>query len=98
MTSTATTGTKLFVRPTRSLATIDIDQDQKQALIDDIMKYLRPAERRFYARRGVPYRRGYLFYGPPGTGKTSMSLVLAGAFGLELYALNLHKWETGDSG
>jgi len=30
-----------------------------------------------YLRRGIPYRRGYLFYGPPGTGKTSLIRHLA---------------------
>lgn len=86
---------KGIVRPSRPIDTIDIEQEKKQALIDDIYDYLRPVSRRYYARRGIPYRRGYLFYGPPGTGKTSMSLALAGLFGLELFILNIGSHKGG---
>lgn len=77
---------------------MDIDHKERKDLVDDIANYLRPAQRRFYARRGIPYRRGYLFHGPPGTGKTSMSLALAGYFDLELYIINLAEFSEGDSG
>lgn len=42
-----------------------------------------------YHDRSMPYRRGYLFYGPPGTGKSSISLAIAGEFGLDLYELKV---------
>ncbi len=44
---------------------------------------------RWYANRGIPLRRGYLFHGPPGTGKTSLSFALAGVFGLDIYVISL---------
>ena len=65
------------------------DEALKAELIADIKNYLEPSTRRFYNQRGIPYRRGYLLHGPPGTGKTSLSLALAGYFGLELYLLHL---------
>ena len=37
----------------------------------------------------MPYRRGYLFYGPPGTGKSSLSVAIAGEFGLDLYEVKI---------
>ncbi|KAM7191149.1 hypothetical protein V8F33_009020, partial [Rhypophila sp. PSN 637] len=40
-------------------------------------------------KRGIPYRRGYIFYGPPGNGKTSFTLAIACYFGLPLYILHL---------
>ena len=43
----------------------------------------------WYAARGLPYRRGYLFYEPPSTGKTSLTLALAGELKLNLYIFNL---------
>ncbi|KAL2176141.1 uncharacterized protein P884DRAFT_203681, partial [Thermothelomyces heterothallicus CBS 202.75] len=51
--------------------------------------YLNPATRRWYANRGIPYRRGYLLHGPPGTGKSSLSLALAGFFKMRIYIVSL---------
>ncbi len=44
---------------------------------------------RWYANRGIPYRRGYLFAGPPGTGKSSLAWAIAGVFGLDIYCISL---------
>ncbi|KAL2123747.1 hypothetical protein VTJ04DRAFT_112 [Mycothermus thermophilus] len=78
-----------ILRPLRPLETVHFDEDLKAALVADIEHYLDINTRKFYNRRGIPYRRGFLFYGPPGTGKTSLSLALAGRFGLELYLLHM---------
>jgi chaperone BCS1 len=56
------------LQPARPLETIHLDADVKQDLIADICDYVDPKTRRFYADRGIPYRRGYLLHGPPGTG------------------------------
>ncbi|KAK1751292.1 P-loop containing nucleoside triphosphate hydrolase protein [Echria macrotheca] len=77
------------LRPLRSLDTVHFDEKTKQQLVDDVANYLDPNTRKFYNKRGIPYRRGYLLYGPPGTGKTSLSLALAAKFGLELYLLHM---------
>lgn len=78
-----------ILRPLRPLETVHFDEKVKQALVDDIANYLDVNTRKFYNGRGIPYRRGFLMYGPPGTGKTSLSLALAGRFGLELYLLHM---------
>ena len=57
------------LQPARPLDTIHLDAEVKQNLIADICDYVDPKTRRFYADRGIPYRRGYLLHGPPGTGK-----------------------------
>ncbi|RDW64577.1 hypothetical protein BP6252_10228 [Coleophoma cylindrospora] len=77
------------LRPIRPMETVHFDETTKAELVADIVNYLNPATRRFYTARGIPYRRGYLLHGPPGTGKTSLSLALAGRFGLELYLLHI---------
>ncbi|MCJ1310463.1 hypothetical protein MMC25_004127 [Agyrium rufum] len=81
--------TRVATRPSRPIDTVVLDHDQKEKVLADINEYLHPATPRWYANRGIPYRRGYLFYGPPGTGKTSLSFAIAGIFGLDIYCISL---------
>ena len=76
-------------RPVRPMKTVVLDDEQKIAILSDVNEYLDPATPRWYANRGIPLRRGYLFHGPPGTGKTSLSFALAGVFGLDIYVISL---------
>lgn len=77
-----------ILKADRPIETVDMDQSVRADLLKDIEQYLHPTARRSYGRRGIPYRRGYLFYGPPGAGKTSMCFALAGHFKLELYSIS----------
>ncbi|KAL2152454.1 hypothetical protein VTH82DRAFT_5638 [Thermothelomyces myriococcoides] len=76
-------------RPVRPMRTVVLDEEQKIRVLSDMNEYLHPATPRWYANRGIPLRRGYLFHGPPGTGKTSLSFALAGVFGLDIYVISL---------
>jgi chaperone BCS1 len=76
-------------RPSRPLRTVSLAMHHKACIVGDVNEFLHPATMRWYAARGIPYRRGYLFHGPPGTGKTSMSFALAGLFGLDIYVISL---------
>lgn len=76
-------------RLNRPFSTVILNEDVKQDLIDDTADYLDPVTRRWYANRGIPYRRGYLLHGPPGTGKSSLSLALAGYFRMKIYIVSL---------
>ncbi|KAI6784921.1 putative mitochondrial chaperone [Emericellopsis cladophorae] len=76
-------------RPVRPMDTVVLADQEKQEVLADINEYLHPATPRWYASRGIPLRRGYLFYGPPGTGKTSFSFALAGVFGIDIYVISL---------
>jgi chaperone BCS1 len=76
-------------RPSRPMSTVSLDLKQKASIVMDVNEYLHPTTARWYAARGIPYRRGYLFHGPPGTGKTSLSFALAGIFGLNIYCISL---------
>lgn len=76
-------------RPNRDFSTVILPDKVKKDLIADAGDYLEPATRRWYANRGIPYRRGYLLYGPPGTGKSSLSVALAGYFRMKIYIVSL---------
>lgn len=76
-------------RSSRPFSTVILNEKTKSSLIEDVTDYLNPATRRWYANRGIPYRRGYLLYGPPGTGKSSLSLALAGFFRMRIYMVSL---------
>lgn len=76
-------------KPIRLLETVHFDNEQKQDLLADIRNYLDPKTQMRYQSRSMPYRRGYLFYGPPGTGKSSLSVAIAGEFGLDLYEVKI---------
>ncbi|KOS17192.1 putative mitochondrial chaperone [Escovopsis weberi] len=76
-------------RPSRPMSTVVLDLKEKQGVMEDVNEYLHPGTPRWYACRGIPLRRGYLFHGPPGTGKTSFSFALAGVFGIDIYVISL---------
>lgn len=74
-------------RPARKLSSVSMEAALKDRMIADMAKYL--ASEDWYAARGIPWRRGYLFYGPPGTGKTSISTAIAGHFNIPLVIIGL---------
>lgn len=76
-------------RPVRPMSTVVLDSGEKHDILADVNEYLHPSTPRWYASRGIPLRRGYLFHGPPGTGKTSFSFALAGVFGIDIYVISL---------
>jgi chaperone BCS1 len=81
---------RYLVQPSRPLQSISLNEQQKSRLLLDMNEYLDPKTARWYAARGIPYRRGILFHGPPGTGKTSLTFALGGVFNLSIYCVSLN--------
>lgn len=71
----------------RPMDSVILPPGTTERLVADISAFLKGAE--WYRRRGIPYRRGYLFHGLPGTGKSSLVQAVACALNLPLYALNI---------
>ncbi|KAJ7950425.1 AAA-ATPase [Quillaja saponaria] len=69
--------------------TLAMDPELKQAIIDDLDRFLRRKE--FYKRVGKAWKRGYLFYGPPGTGKSSLVAAMANYLKFDVYDLQLSR-------
>ena len=47
-------------RPSRPMDTVVLGEKEKVYIISDIDEYLHASTRRWYAERGIPYRRGYV--------------------------------------
>lgn len=73
--------------PARGIDSVILAHGQMERLTADMTRFL--AAEADYARRGIPWHRGYLFEGPPGTGKTSAALALASHFGMDVSYLPL---------
>jgi chaperone BCS1 len=74
-------------RRKRDIGSVVLAQDMAERVVDDLRRFL--GRGKWYAERGIPYRRGYLFHGPPGSGKTSFIQALAGALSYNICVLNL---------
>ncbi len=74
-------------RQKRPLDSVILDKGVKERIVADVQDFM--ASEKWYAERGVPYRRGYLLYGPPGTGKSSFIQALAGHLNYAIAILNL---------
>ncbi|CAE6444944.1 unnamed protein product [Rhizoctonia solani] len=71
----------------RDFGSVVLDPAIKRRLLEDANEFLK--NERWYADRGIPYRRGYLLYGTPGSGKTSSIHALASELRLDIYIVPL---------
>uniref|UniRef100_V5F175 AAA+-type ATPase n=2 Tax=Kalmanozyma brasiliensis (strain GHG001) TaxID=1365824 RepID=V5F175_KALBG len=74
-------------RRTRELSSVVLGRGKKEAIVSDVKRFM--ARDRWYAERGIPYRRGYLLHGAPGSGKSSFITALAGHLDFNICLLNL---------
>lgn len=74
-------------KPARPVASVILKANDARDVLEDARAFLRLE--RWYAERGIPYRRGYLLHGPPGSGKTSLVCAVAGELRLPVYQARL---------
>ncbi|KAI1791779.1 P-loop containing nucleoside triphosphate hydrolase protein [Ganoderma leucocontextum] len=79
--------TRVAAQQKRPMSSVILDPGVLDLVLEDAKDFLN--SRKWYADRGIPFRRGYLLYGAPGSGKTSMIHSIAGELGLHIYILSL---------
>ncbi|KAF8487052.1 P-loop containing nucleoside triphosphate hydrolase protein [Russula ochroleuca] len=82
-------------RHKRPLSSIVLNPGVKEMLVSDAKDFLK--SEKWYADRGIPFRRGYLLYGVPGSGKSSLIHALAGELMLDIYVVSLSSSWINDS-
>ncbi|KAF8525274.1 P-loop containing nucleoside triphosphate hydrolase protein [Hysterangium stoloniferum] len=82
-------------RHKRPMSSIVLDPGVKEMLLDDTRDFLR--SEKWYADRGIPFRRGYLLHGVPGSGKSSLIHAIAGELALDIYVVSLSSSWINDS-
>ena len=71
-------------RNKRDIDSIYLPKKQKQDIINDLEKFLKPETKQRYTKLGINYKRIYLLEGIPGTGKTSLITGLASKFNFNI--------------
>jgi chaperone BCS1 len=71
----------------KTFANTVMDSKTEADLYPDIRRFMTSSEE--YARRGIPYQRGYFLPGPPGSGKSSTIKAIANEFSLPIFMWNL---------
>ncbi|KAL0578100.1 hypothetical protein V5O48_003879 [Marasmius crinis-equi] len=82
-------------RHKRPMSSIVLNPGVKEMLLADTKDFL--ASEKWYADRGIPFRRGYLLHGVPGSGKSSLIHAIAGELMLDIYVVSLSSSWISDS-
>ncbi|KAI0743670.1 P-loop containing nucleoside triphosphate hydrolase protein [Daedaleopsis nitida] len=82
-------------RHKRPMSSIVLNPGVKEMLMSDTKDFLK--SEKWYADRGIPFRRGYLLYGVPGSGKSSLIHAIAGELMLDIYVVSLSSSWINDS-
>ncbi|KAH9949103.1 P-loop containing nucleoside triphosphate hydrolase protein [Amylocystis lapponica] len=82
-------------RHKRPMSSIVLNPGVKEMLLSDTKDFLK--SEKWYADRGIPFRRGYLLHGVPGSGKSSLIHAIAGELMLDIYVVSLSSSWISDS-
>ncbi|KAF8710150.1 hypothetical protein AX14_010622 [Amanita brunnescens Koide BX004] len=74
-------------RHKRPMSSIVLNPGVKEMLLNDAKDFMK--SEKWYADRGIPFRRGYLLHGVPGSGKSSLIHAIAGELMLDIYVVSL---------
>jgi chaperone BCS1 len=75
------------VRTNKTLENTVYSETITKDLFDDLDSFM--SNEAWYARRGIPYKRGYFLHSTPGQGKTSVAKIIANKYGIPIFCLDL---------
>jgi ATP-dependent 26S proteasome regulatory subunit len=77
----------IMVRTNKTLENTIYSEEITRELFEDLERFVNNEE--WYAKRGIPYKRGYFLYSTPGQGKTSVAKIVANKYGTPVFCLDL---------
>lgn len=78
----------------KTIKTTIVSEHVRKDLLDDIEFFMNNEE--YYAKHGIPYKRGYLLHGEPGTGKTSIIKAFAALYSIPIFIVDCNMFKTND--
>jgi chaperone BCS1 len=79
----------------RQFSSVVLPRGVAPMLVKDALTFF--SSEKWYAERGLPFRRGYLLEGKPGSGKSSTVFALASRLGLSICMLSLNSRHLDDA-
>ena len=80
---------ELNIKTNKTMINTILSEDNEKILYDDVEKFMRRDTERWYAEKGIPYKRGYVLHGPSGTGKTSVIKAIANRFSMDVFIIDM---------
>lgn len=77
----------VLVKTNKTLQNTIYSEEIQKQLFDDIDNFMNNEE--LYARKGMPYKRGYFLHSTPGQGKTSVAKIIANKYNTPIFCLDL---------
>ncbi len=82
----------VYVTTNKTFKNTIVADDVKKDLYDDIHWFIN--SEKYFAEKGIPYKRGYILEGEYGTGKTSILKAISNEYKLNIFSVDLDNIET----
>lgn len=86
---------RMVVKSNKTITNTVYSEEIEKEFFNDVERFMNREE--WYARLGIPYKRGYFLYSTPGQGKTSIAKILANQYDIPVFCLDLTIVSDNDS-